>query len=209
MSNAKQVIQDQHPDWKIFNDKAEKAVLFSNFAYRQEDEQMQELASQMPKGYEIFLMTDHVEEVGKSSFRCVAFLNEESKEVVFATAGSRFGVTEKGLSDVIDDALMIGKNQPLKMDPAQILNDMVLDSLGDQAKNYKFHYTGHSLGAAMAEMQAVDMDIKLIQKGLKQEGPAAQEQISAVTFENPGSKPMVEKMYKKSRVASAGTYGKT
>jgi hypothetical protein len=65
---------------------------------------------------------------------------------------------------------LIAQKKPAKMNPAQILNDMILDSLGEQAKDYKFHYTGHSLGAAMAEMQAVDMDIKLQQKGLNKPG---------------------------------------
>ena len=120
-------------------------------------------------------------------------MNQNTKEIVFATAGSRFAMDEQGLSDMYDDALMVAHNKPQKMDPAQILNDMILDSLGEEAVNYKFHYTGHSLGAAMAEMQAADMDIKLTQKGLKKEG--SKEQISAVTFENPGTKPMIEKMY--------------
>ena len=140
-------------------------------------------------------MTDHVQEVGEASFRCVAFMNQNTKEIVFATAGSRFGMDEKGIADIYEDALMVAHNKPRKMNPAQILNDMVLNSLGDKAKEYKFHYTGHSLGAAMAEVQAADMDIKLTKKGLEAEGKGEKDQISAVTFENPGTKPMIEKMY--------------
>lgn len=195
MSKTAKVVEESHPDWKVFNGKAAQAVVFSNFAYQQKDDEMQELADKMPKGYEMFLMTDHVQEVGEASFRCVAFMNQNTKEIVFATAGSRFGMDEKGFADIYDDALMVAHNKPRKMNPAQILNDMVLDSLGDKAKEYKFHYTGHSLGAAMAEMQAADMDIKLTKSGLKLEGKAAKEQITAVTFENPGTKPMIEKMY--------------
>ena len=194
MSKTAQTVQDSHPDWKAFNGKAAQAVVFSNYAYNQKDEEMQAMADQIPEGYEMFLMTDHVQEVGEASFRCVAFMNQDTKEIVFATAGSRVGMDEKGLADIYDDALMVAHNKPRKMNPAQILNDMVLDSLGDEAKNYKFHYTGHSLGAAMAEMQAADMDIKLTKKELKAEG--SKDQVSAVTFENPGTKPMIEKMYK-------------
>lgn len=195
MSKTAQVVEDSHPDWKAFNGKAAHAVVFSNYAYSQKDEEMKALADQVPEGYELFLMTDHVQEVGDASFRCVAFMNQNTKEIVFATAGSRFGMDEKGFADIYDDALMVAHNKPRKMNPAQILNDMVLDSLGDKAKEYNFHYTGHSLGAAMAEMQAADMDIKLTKKGLKAEGERSKEQISAVTFENPGTKPMIEKMY--------------
>lgn len=195
MSKTAQVVKESHPDWQAFNGKAAQAVVFSNYAYSQKDEQMQAMADQVSEGYELFLMTDHVQEVGEASFRCVAFMNQNTKEIVFATAGSRFGMDEKGIADIYDDALMVAHNKPRKMNPAQILNDMVLDSLGDKAKEYKFHYTGHSLGAAMAEMQAADMDIKLTKKGLKAEGKGAKDQISAVTFENPGTKPMIEKMY--------------
>ncbi len=195
MSKTAQVVKKSHLDWQAFNGKAAQAVVFSNYAYSQEDKEMQAMADQVPEGYELFLMTDHVKEVGEASFRCVAFMNQNTKEIVFATAGSRFGMDEKGIADIYDDALMVAHNKPRKMNPAQILNDMVLDSLGDKAKEYKFHYTGHSLGAAMAEMQAADMDIKLTKNGLKAEGKGTKDQISAVTFENPGTKPMIEKMY--------------
>ena len=188
------VISEDHQDWRAFNNQAHNGVLFTNFAYKGTDEKMQEAAKMIPPGYEMFLMSDHVVDSNEASFRCVAFLNKETKEIVFATAGTRPHLNQKGLDDLYDDALLVAQSKPAKMNPAQILNDMILDSLGEQAKDYKFHYTGHSLGAAMAEMQAVDMDIKLQKKGLKNHGE--KDQITAVTFENPGTKPIVEKMYK-------------
>ena len=102
MSKTAKVVEESHPDWKVFNGKAAQAVVFSNFAYQQKDDEMQELADKMPKGYEMFLMTDHVQEVGEASFRCVAFMNQNTKEIVFATAGSRFGMDEKGFADIYD-----------------------------------------------------------------------------------------------------------
>ena len=192
-SHTDEVIRKSHPDWKSFKGKAAQGVVFTNFAYKQTDEEMQAMAESMPEGYELFLMTDHVEDNKEASFRCVAFVNQKTKEIVFATAGTRPGLDQKGVDDLYDDVLLIAQEKPRKMNPAQILNDMILDSLGDAAKDYKFHYTGHSLGAAMAEMQAADMDIKLTQKGLKQE--ENREQITAVTFENPGTKAILEKMY--------------
>lgn len=191
---GQRVISEEHPDWKAFDNKAHNGVIFTNFAYKKTDEDMAKMAEQIPPGYEMFLMTDHVSDSKEASFRCVAFLNQDTKEIVFATAGTRPGLDQKGFDDLYDDALLIAQNKPAKMNPAQILNDMILDSLGEKAKDYKFHYTGHSLGAAMAEMQAVDMDIKLQQKGLK--NPGEKDQITAVTFENPGTKPIVEKMYR-------------
>lgn len=181
-------------DWDSYTNQATQGVIFTNFAYQNTDEDMQKMAEQIPPGYQMFLMTDHVEDSKEASFRCVAFINEETKEIVFATAGTRPGLNKTAVHDLYDDAMLVMQTLPVKMEPAAILNDMILDSLGDKAKEFKFHYTGHSLGAAMAEMQAVDMDIKLQKKGLKD--LSSKEQITAVTFENPGTKPIVEKMYK-------------
>lgn len=194
MSKTLQVVESSYPDWNPIYNKAAQAVVFSNFAYKKNDEDMEKVANQVPDGYELFLMTDHADkhELGKASFRCVAFINETSKEIVFATSGTRPGANQVGIDDLMDDVRLITHNKPKKMNSAQALNSMILDSLGEAAKDYKFHYTGHSLGAAMAEMQAADMDIRLTQKNLKSE-----QQISAITFENPGTKPIIEKMYKK------------
>lgn len=193
-------LSDQHPDWKVFKDAAARGTVFTRIAYdkAEDQEQMQDLAKFVPEGYELFLMTDHLEDSKEASFRCVAFINHENKEIVFATAGTRLGLNQKGFDDLRDDALLTMHYEPKKMESARALNDIILDSLGQEAKDYNFHYTGHSLGAAMAEMQAADMDIKLRQRDLKRSGD--KEQLSAVTFENPGTKPVIEKMYKKAGV---------
>ena len=70
MSKTSQVVKESHPDWSAFSGKAEQAVVFSNFVYKQKDEEMQEMADQMPEGYEMFLMTDHVDDNKEASFRC-------------------------------------------------------------------------------------------------------------------------------------------
>lgn len=194
MKNTAQDTNNLRSNWNAFQNKAKQSVVFSNFAYKQTDEAMKAMANQLPEGYELFLMTDHADkkELGKASFRCAAFVNHATREIVFTTAGTRPQANKKGLHDLIDDGMLIAHNKPRKMKSAQILNEMVLDSLGDEAKNYKFHFTGHSLGAAMAEIQAADMDIRLTDRGQR-----AEHQISAITFENPGTKPIVEKMYRK------------
>ena len=42
---------------------------------------MAKMAEQIPPGYEMFLMTDHVSDSKEASFRCVAFLNQDTKEL--------------------------------------------------------------------------------------------------------------------------------
>lgn len=187
-----EVLDKSHPDQKIFQNKAKECVLFTNFAYKQTDKEMYALANSLPPNYELLLMTDHNEGTKDASFRCAVFMNRSTKEIVCATAGTRLGFTQKGFDDVVDDGLLGLKQQPLKMKAARNLNDQILGHLGDEINDYKFTYTGHSLGAAMAEMQAADMDIQLTHNGVKKN----KEQITAVTFENPGTKNILKKMYK-------------
>ncbi|MDG1436353.1 MAG: hypothetical protein P8P83_00995 [Rickettsiaceae bacterium] len=197
MANEYEVIAKDSAYWKIFNNKAKEGVLFTNFAYKAADKTMHALADSLPPNYELLLMTDQVKGLKEASFRCVVFVDKLSKEVVCATAGTRLGVTRKGMDDVMDDLLLSLKKQPLKMNPARRLNNRILNHLGDEAKEYKFTYTGHSLGAAMAEMQAVDMDIQLESKGIKK----GKDQITSVTFENPGAKNILKQMYRSAKIA--------
>lgn len=194
MSSSKKVINESYENWRYFENKITESAIFSNFAYKQEDKQMQDLANSLPKGYELFLMTDHMKELDQFEFRSVAFINYNTKEIIFATSGTRLDFEAKMINDLYDDFLLATHEIPNKMKPAGQLNDIIIDSLGKDASEYKFHYTGHSLGGFMAEMQAADLDIKLRKKGLKTD----ENQISAITFENPGSKPLLEKIYEES-----------
>lgn len=197
MANEYEVIAKDSADWKIFNNKAAEGVLFTNFAYKATDKTMHSLANSLPPSYKLLLMTDQVEVLKEASFRCAVFVDELSKEVVCATAGTRLGLTRKGMDDVMDDLLLALRREPLKMNPARSLNAHILSHLGDDAKEYKFTYTGHSLGAAMAEMQAVDMDIQLESKGIKK----SKDQITSVTFDNPGAKNILKQMYRSAEIA--------
>ncbi|NRB10538.1 MAG: hypothetical protein HRU35_02840 [Rickettsiaceae bacterium] len=189
-------------NYKIFKNQAKEDTLFTSFAYKQVDEDMatamQDIADNLPNNnYQLLLMTDHLFDTKKYSYRCAVFIDYENKKIVFANAGTRPKFDERGFHDLIDDGMLILRKQPFKVTQAAALNEMILDSLGDQAGEFEFHYTGHSLGAAVAEIAAVDMDIKLTERSKKQGKQFNKNQVSAVTFENPGTKPIVEKMYKK------------
>ncbi|HJK87486.1 MAG TPA: hypothetical protein QKA14_01355 [Candidatus Megaira endosymbiont of Hartmannula sinica] len=178
----------------IFFHKEANNSKFIEFAYQQQDEEMEKLKSTLPENYELLLMTDHLNDTNKSAdLRTVVFINRENKEVVFATAGTRPGLDRKGLNDFYDDAMLALFKSPRKLTPAKILSNMVLDSLGEETKNYKFHFTGHSLGAAMSEIMSANMDIKLKNKYGNEYNSS--EQIECICFECPGTKKILEKMY--------------
>lgn len=67
---------------------------------------------------------------------------------------------------------------------------MLLDSLGPLAENYTFRYTGHSIGGVIAQCGAVHM-----KKSLQERDQAkAISQVTAITFESPGAKALIEKL---------------
>lgn len=185
-------VDDQ--DYETFNNKAGNNALFVNYAYAGSDLEMGELAKNLPENYQILLTTNNLDDTDLHSYKAAIFVNYEQKEIVCAVAGTRPGFNKEGFDDIYDDYRLAKYLEPLKMESANTLNDIILDSLGDEVENFSIHYTGHSLGAAVAEMQAADMDIKMHNRGLNSAN------ISSVTFENPGTKPVIENIYKKNNL---------
>ncbi len=153
---------------------------------------MQDMANQLPDNYQLLIMSDHLTDTNEFSYRSAVFIDYTSKEIVFAVAGTRLREAT-AFHDLLDDARLVMQQEPQKMKPAKELNKIILDSLGASAKEYKFHYTGHSLGAVIADLSAADMDIQLRKRQLKDHSNSSQ--ITSITFENPGTKPLVDKAY--------------
>lgn len=186
------ILAKDHLDYQVFSNKSSEDVLFTNFAYEKDKKSLQQIADSVDASYQLLMISDHIQGTSDFSYSCAVFINYENKEIVFANAGTRPALSMFGLHDLIDDALLVLQKQPFKMNQAAELNRIVLNSLGSEAKNFKFHYTGHSLGAAIAELAAADMDIKLRNRELKRSNST---QITAITFENPGTKPIIDKIY--------------
>lgn len=189
----------KNPDeWKVYQDKAKRDVVFARYAYvggQETDPELQEIADRLPKEYQMILCTDYLDDTKEHMYKAAVFVNHKTKEVIFANAGTRFGLTMAGAHDIYNDAYLVMEQMPPKLESAGILNQMILDSLGSAASEYKFHYTGHSLGAALSDMAAADMAIRCRQTGitLQTEG---EQKISTMTFENPGAQQVIRKMYK-------------
>ncbi len=181
---------------KINND-----ILFNKIAYAKTEEDVNYYKQQLPENIELVIDSSQFSETRGNANKSVVFKDEENKDIIFANAGTRLNQGKnKAFYDLSDDVRIAFKNTPNKLEQTSNLNQRVLDDLGDKASEYKFHYTGHSLGGAMAELSAADMYNKLSKKGEIEQSSnleTSEAKISTTSFDNPGSKPIVEKVLSK------------
>lgn len=203
-SNIKIKLPADQQEWTIYQNTAQRDVLFASHSYKKYEEELRESAERLPAGFQLIMYSDFVDDTKEHEYRAAVFINNETKEVVIANAGTRFGATKEGMHDLYNDVYLMMERQPPKVESIQALNDMLLDSLGEEAANYKFHYTGHSLGAALSDIGAADMALRCRLKGIPikskestPEGLVEVNNISTMTFENPGAREIIRKMYVK------------
>ncbi len=155
------------------------------------------IAENLPKNHKLILSRE-IDGSKEMHYNAYCIIDKESKKVVMVNAGTSNAAFKQHLYDLIEDAGLIFNKKPKKCDIAAKMNDHILKELGKEAKDYEFHYTGHSLGAVVSSYAAADMDIKLRKNNLKNEQKPGQ--IDCLTFENPGSKYLVESLYKKNKM---------
>lgn len=145
---------------------------------------------------ELVLFTDELlsnEAAHANHYRAALFVNNETKEIKVVTAGTRMEEgTEIQKSDLLDDTMLAAAQLPSKFKAAQALNEMIIENFGKDLAGYTIHYTGHSLGAALSDMAAADMALRLKNADMLQKG-----KVSSTTFDNPGVKEIVAKMLPK------------
>ncbi len=183
---------------------AKRDVVFARSAYAgfaekkgdSDREEFKKVAELLPANYQLLLASDYLTDTKKHQYRAMVFVNNDTKEVIVASSGTRFGRHKAGKSDLFNDAYLMMSKTPPKMRSIEVMNEMILQNLGSAASEYKIHYTGHSLGASLSDLAAADMAIKYRQRGIGLE-VEKEPKISTMTFENPGSKKIIEQMYKK------------
>jgi hypothetical protein len=150
---------------------------------------------------ELVLFTDELlgnEAAHANHYRAALFVNNETKEIKVVTAGTRM---EEGAeiqkSDLLDDTMLAAAQLPSKFRAAQALNEMIVENFGKELADYTIHYTGHSLGAALSDMAAADMALRMRNADMLEKG-----KVSSTTFDNPGVKEIVAKMLPKDFNAS-------
>ncbi|MCC8419275.1 MAG: hypothetical protein LN590_07170 [Rickettsia endosymbiont of Glossina mortisans submortisans] len=127
-------------------------------------------------GWDVLATTADDENTNQYGYKAVAFINRTTKEIHISTAGT----IPKEKYDLIDDGLITFGYTPNK--PVKEFVTKVLEQAGGKAEviDYTFSTSGHSLGAILSDLTAVEIH----SRGLKFE--------KSVTFDNPGSKKVVE-----------------
>jgi hypothetical protein len=176
----------------------------------------EEFAKIVENGYVPLFVTDNIVDAKDAEYRCVVFIKPGEKKVLFANAGTRIGKFGKkaAFADLYDDALLAIDSIPKKFPSAQAINQHVLDLLqhypegdvdGDgkvgntDISDWQFEYVGHSLGAAMARLQSLDMHMKIKDIGKKQN-------ISVKLFDSPAYSQLLNTIVDEHNTQNARNY---
>jgi hypothetical protein len=138
------------------------------------------------EGWGIIARSIDIEINNDHLLKSAAYFNRDSKTIIIATVGSNFTLTKQGYHDVIDDAFIATGNIVPKFNDVKQFMDSLIDLVGrDELNEYKIITTGHSLGSVLSDLTAVYAKYK----GLNVS--------ESITFDNPGSRPIIEKLLKK------------
>lgn len=158
-------------------------ALMVDIAYKNNSSQINIL----PKGWKILFTSKEISNY-EYKFQSVVFINKDEKQLVIADAGTRIGnySFKESFADLTADYDIFAHNIPKKFSVSAIkFCNEVIKTLGADIIDYQFHCTGHSLGAVLAELTAVYLGMHYYP-------------VKSVTFDSPGSKPLVMKLIKAS-----------
>jgi len=130
-------------------------------------------------GWEILFKSPDDPATNQYSYKSVAFINKITKEIHISTAGTK----PAEVYDLYDDALITFGYAPNKLSPMQKFVDKIVAEVartGENAQDYHFGTSGHSLGAIVSDLTFVELH----SRGLKFD--------QSITFDNPGSKHVVQ-----------------
>lgn len=122
-------------------------------------------------GWKVLCKSSEFNDTDQNGYKAVTFVNENTKQVLIATAGT----VPTDIHDIKDDLYLFAGSFPSKVVQAKAMIDHTVDLLGTDARDYTFNATGHSLGAVLTDVTAFDV----MSRGLKLG--------TSVTFDSPGS----------------------
>lgn len=150
-------------------------AVFSELAYKGEN------PPPMPKGWSLLMYSPGI--INTQGYFGAAFINTSLKEVVIAHRG-----TVPGWNFYQDFLIWLEKVPTQFINSADPFTGLVKEKLSQEFpsdwKEFNYVYTGHSLGATLAELSA------------------ARELKPGITFESPGSLAMIQSFIKKGVISS-------
>lgn len=127
------------------------------------------------KGWKILCNSADYKDTNKNGYKAVAFINEETKEVHVATAGTDV----KDVNDLKDDVQGVYMHGNIsKIKPMKAFIDKIVTKIS--VEGYKYSTSGHSLGAVLSDLTAAE----IVSRNL--------EFTESTTYDNPGSNPPLE-----------------
>ncbi|WP_371253344.1 hypothetical protein [Orientia tsutsugamushi] len=125
-------------------------------------------------GWKILCNSADYKDTHKCGYKAVAFINEQTKEIHVATAGT----DPKDVNDLKDDMRGVYMHGNIsKIKPMKAFIDKIVNKIN--VEGYKYTTSGHSLGAVVSDLTAAEIasrNLKLIE---------------STTFDNPGSYPVL------------------
>lgn len=143
-------------------------------------------AKKLPEGWSVITDSNKLD-LSNNGFYGITFHNKNTKEVVIAFSGTSF---DKPLDGAIwqdmksNYQILIKKEVPTQFDAAKEFVTQSLAKIPD-TENTSVTLTGHSLGAALSDLATYELML------------TGYNNVKAVNFDNPGSKPIIEQMLHK------------
>lgn len=126
--------------------------------------------------WEVLCKSSDNADTNQNGYKSVTFINQNTKQVLIATAGT----VPTDIHDLKDDAYIAAGTFPSKVDQVKYMINHISKSLGADIDSYTFNVTGHSLGAVLTDATAFE----IMSRGLKLG--------TSVTFDSPGSKNAIQ-----------------
>lgn len=128
-------------------------------------------------GWNVLCNSTDYANTNQYSYKSVALINAKTKEIHITSAG-----TKPNKDDILDDIKIAFAYTPNKLKPLQNFVNEVIELVGgnEKVQEYTFSTSGHSLGGIVSDLTACEIS----SRGLNFD--------TSVTFDNPGSKEVVE-----------------
>lgn len=161
-------------------------TIFTSIAYSvYNDKNFDAKMNKLPQGWELLERSNTDDTTSYFSYKSCAFINRDTKQLLLAHAGTN----PKHGKDLIDDAYIAMHSIPKKMSSVKSFIGKIEQNVND-IKDYEIESVGHSLGAVLSDLCAVELKSKNLNV------------TKSTTFENPGSKEIIENAIKTNAFSS-------